>query len=74
LTDLLRQQETEYAQQVTRAMLTYALGRGLEPYDRCAVDQITTVLAQNDYRFRTLVREIVLSMPFQMRRGDGGQP
>ncbi len=74
LTDLLLQQETEYAEQVTRAMLTYALGRGLEPYDQCAVDEIVTVLKQNDYRFRTLVREIVLSRPFRMRRGDGGKP
>jgi len=74
LTDLLQRQETEYAEQVTRAMLTYALGRGLEPYDQCAVDQIVSVLKQNDYRFRTLVREIVLSRPFRMRRGDGGKP
>lgn len=74
LTGLLQEDKTEYAEQVTRAMLTYALGRGLEPYDQCAVDQIVTVLEQNDYRFRTLVREVVLSLPFRMRRGDGGKP
>lgn len=74
LAGLLREQETEYARQVTRAMLTYALGRGLEPYDRCAVDAIVSELQRNDYRFKTLVREVVLSMPFQMRRGDGGKP
>jgi len=74
LIELLREREIEYAQQVTRAMLTYAVGRGLEPYDQCAVDQIVATLKQNGYRFRTLVREIVLSDPFQMRRGDGGQP
>lgn len=74
LTGLLREQETEYAEQVTRAMLTYALGRGLEPYDQCAVDQIVSILKQDEYRFRTLVREVVLSRPFRMRRGDGGKP
>jgi len=30
-------------------------------------------LSMNDYRFSTLVLEIVRSEPFQMRRGDGGQ-
>ena len=74
LTDLLQEKETEYTEQVVRAMLTYALGRGLEPYDQCAVQEIVAALQKNDYRFRTLVREIVLSRPFQMRRGDGGKP
>ena len=74
LTDLLRQQETEYALQVTRAMLTFSLGRGLELYDQCAVDDIMINLKKNDFRFRTLVREIVLSRPFLRRRGDGGKP
>jgi hypothetical protein len=46
----------------------------LEPYDQCAVSKIVDILKQNDYRFRTLIDEIVLSMPFQMQRGDGGKP
>ena len=74
LTDLLQERRNEYAEQVTRAMLTYALGRGLEPYDQCAVQRIVGVLEQDNYRFQTLVREIILSTPFQMRRGDGGKP
>jgi mono/diheme cytochrome c family protein len=52
-------------------MLTYALGRGLEYYDKCALDQITRNLARKDYRFSALILEIVKSVPFQMRRGDG---
>ena len=74
LTDLLQERRNEYADQVTRAMLTYALGRGLEHYDQCAVQRIVGVLEQDNYRFQTLVREIILSTPFQMRRGDGGKP
>jgi hypothetical protein len=54
-------------------MLTYALGRGLERYDKPAVRRIVARLAAGDYRFSTLIREIVNSMPFQMRRGDGGK-
>jgi hypothetical protein len=50
-------------------MLTYALGRGLEPYDRRTVRMIARTLPQHDYRFSGLVLEIVNSLPFQMRRG-----
>jgi hypothetical protein len=49
-------------------MLTYAVGRGMESYDKCAIDQIIAALARNDYRFSSLVIEIVKSDPFQKRR------
>jgi hypothetical protein len=52
-------------------MLTYALGRGLEYYDRSAVDQISGALAKNQYRFSALVLEIVQSDPFQKRTATG---
>jgi hypothetical protein len=51
-------------------MLTYALGRGLQFYDRCAVDTILESLERDDYRFSSLVSGIVLSQPFRMRRGE----
>lgn len=54
-------------------MLTYALGRGLEYYDKCAVDAIHTAMTKNEYRFSTLVVEIVKSEPFQMRTATGGK-
>lgn len=49
-------------------MLTYALGRGLEWYDKPAVDKIAAELAKDDYRFSTLVVGIVKSDPFQLRQ------
>jgi len=55
---------------LTEKMLTYALGRGLEPYDRTTVAQIERRLAASDYHFQSLVYEIVRSLPFQMRRGQ----
>jgi hypothetical protein len=51
-------------------MLTYALGRGLERYDRKTVDDIDRKLAASGYRFQSLVNEIVNSLPFQSRRGE----
>ena len=70
LVKILKSRDTEIAESLTRKMLTYALGRGLEYYDRCAVDEITTALLENDYRFSVLVNEIVNSEPVRMRRGD----
>jgi hypothetical protein len=52
-------------------MLTYALGRGTEYYDHAALQKITTDLAKNQYKFDTLVLEVVKSLPFQMERGEG---
>jgi hypothetical protein len=58
----------DFARNVTEKMLSYALGRGLEPYDIPAVRKITEALAKEDYRSATLVREIVKSYPFRYRK------
>jgi hypothetical protein len=52
---------------VTEKMLTYALGRGLEPADMPVVRRIEKKAAQNDYRLSAIVLGIVESAPFQMR-------
>jgi hypothetical protein len=67
---LFRQQPNAFAECVTNKLLTYALGRGLERYDRPTVKSIVKHVAADDYRFSTLVLEIVNSLPFEMRRGD----
>lgn len=71
LVQILKGKKAQFSRSLVRKMLTYALGRGLQYYDKCAVDKITSALAENDYRFSTLVIEIVNSEPFQMRRGEG---
>ncbi len=50
-------------------MLSYALGRELEYFDRCTVEQLSKTLSEHDYKFSILVTEIVESAPFQKRRG-----
>jgi hypothetical protein len=52
-------------------MLTYALGRGLEAYDTQAVYDITSHLKTQEYKFSSLVLDVVRSEPFQMRRAQG---
>lgn len=59
-----------FAECVADKMLTYALGRGLERYDRRTVKDIATKVAAKDYRFSGLVVEIVKSLPFQMTRKE----
>jgi hypothetical protein len=53
---------------VTEKLLTFALGRGVEPYDRPAVRAIVRNARPDEYRFETVVLNIVKSTPFQMRR------
>ena len=48
-------------------MLTYALGRGIEPPVMPVVQRIVRKAAQNDYRFQSIITGIVESAPFQMR-------
>ena len=55
---------------VTEKLLTFALGRGVEPYDGPAVRAIVRNSRPNDYRFETVVLNIVKSTPFQMRRSQ----
>ncbi|MCC6536435.1 MAG: DUF1592 domain-containing protein [Bryobacterales bacterium] len=67
---LLRDDLPEFARCLTEKMLTYALGRGLERYDRKTVEGITRKLSEQGYPFQTMVFEIARSLPFQWRRGE----
>jgi mono/diheme cytochrome c family protein len=63
----------QFSRTLTEKMMTYALGRGLKPFDRRAVDTIQRAVAADGYRFQTLVREVIRSVPFRSRRGEGQQ-
>ncbi len=62
---LLQNRKEQFARNLTRKMLGYALARGLTHEDDCVVESITKKLAENDYRAQTLVTEIVKSVPFR---------
>lgn len=68
---LMTQKRDEFVRCLARKMLTYALGRGLEYYDKCAIDEIAANLTKKNYKFSALVMGIAQSTPFQMRRGEG---
>ena len=63
----------QFARCLTEKMLTYALGRGLEYYDRPTVERIVAQLETQDYRSSVLITEIVKSDPFRLRRGTEGK-
>ena len=70
LAGVLRQKQCEFGECLAEKMLTYALGRGLEYYDRCATDKIVAAMKEKNFRFSVLVAEIAKSEPFRMRRGE----
>jgi hypothetical protein len=71
---ILRKDRAAFTECIAEKLLTYALGRGLERYDRPVVKQIAERTAARDYRFTALVLEIVNSLPFQNRRGERTTP
>jgi hypothetical protein len=58
----------------TENLMAYALGRVVDYHDMPMVRSIEQQAARNDNRFSSFVLGIVKSMPFQMRRAEGGQP
>lgn len=68
---LARDRETDFMRCLSEKLLTYGLGRGLEYYDRPALEQIQERLRKGGGKFQELLLAVVQSVPFQMRRGEG---
>jgi len=60
--------DPRFAHNLAEKMMTYALGRGLDYFDRCAVDDIVAALKKQDHKFSALVIGIVTSEPFLKRK------
>ena len=65
---LLENRKDDLVRQTVSKMLAYALGRQLEFYDEPAVRKILARLEGDDFRFQTLLHEIVTSYPFQYKK------
>jgi len=70
LAGVLKQKQTEFAKCLADKLLTYALGRGLEYYDRCTVNRIAETAQSQQLKFSALVTAIVKSEAFRLRRGE----
>ena len=57
-----------FASTFSEKLMTYALGRGTEPFDGPALRKVVTEAEKNDYRFSSFILGIVNSTPFTYRR------
>lgn len=73
LKSILKAQPEAFTETLTRKMLIYALGRGLEKSDDDAVKGIVAKVAKDDYHISSLISGIVTSDLFQKRRGDSAR-
>jgi len=67
LVEIVRNRREEFFRTLSRKMLTYAIGRGLEYYDKCTIDVCVELMESRGHRFSALVEGIVLSDPFLKR-------
>jgi hypothetical protein len=56
----------QFVEVVGEKLLTYALGRGIEYYDRPALRKVVRAAASDGYRWSALVLAITESLPFRM--------
>ena len=68
--DALVAKQTIFVSTMTAKLLTYALGRGLEPSDMPVVRQLIRDTERAGNRWSALILNITRSMPFQMRRAE----
>ena len=66
---LLKSRPEPFVRALSEKMLTYALGRGLEYYDKCTIDQLVDLASAKGYKISSLISGIVQSDTFRMRRG-----
>lgn len=69
LKKILIERKTQFVRCLTEKMLTYALGRGLDYYDRPTIERVVSNLETQNYQFLALITAIVKSDPFRLRRG-----
>ncbi len=74
LIDILSRREEEFVRHLASRLLTYALGRGTEYFDRPALDHIIEQTRGNGFRFRDLITEVVLSRPFRWQQSVTHHP
>lgn len=70
LEDKLLKRPELFVGTVAEKMLTFALGRGIEPYDAPAVRQVIRDATKDDFKFSSVILAIVNSTPFQMRKSS----
>jgi hypothetical protein len=60
----------KFVRALAEKLMIYALGRGLERYDKRAVEAVAAKTKSADHRFSALVTAIVSSDPFLKRKAE----
>lgn len=64
LIQIIGNRREQFKRTLAEKMLTYALGRGTEYYDKCTIDNCLLSMKERGNRFSALVEGIVVSDPF----------
>ncbi|MFK7818614.1 MAG: DUF1592 domain-containing protein [Planctomycetaceae bacterium] len=65
--DAILAEKDQFTRALAGHLMSFALARELGPMDEVALDSITNAVIADDYRMKTLIREIILSEPFHLR-------
>jgi hypothetical protein len=68
LRSVLMARKDQFAGAFAERLMTYAVARGLGPQDMPAIRQITRAAASDGYRAQTIIKQIVHSDPFVLRK------
>jgi hypothetical protein len=71
LREVLLARSDLFVENFIERLLTYALGRGVEEYDRPVIRKIARESAPDDYRWASIILSIVKTKPFQMIQSRG---
>jgi hypothetical protein len=74
LRELVQSRQAMFLENVTEKLMTYALGRGVEYYDRPVVRRIVKDAAASNYRWSSIILGITNSAPFKTSVGRENVP
>ena len=67
LKQIVLKRSADFDRHLTRKLLGFALGRSLNKFDDCVINDCMKALAENEHRGSVLIETIVTSYPFQHR-------
>lgn len=70
LKEILCEDKEKFARNISRKLLSYALGRGVGFTDSPTITKMTESLIQNDFDSQELMLSLVTSYPFHYKRSD----
>ena len=68
LKDYLLEEQEAIVRMLCTKLMIYARGRGLQASDECVLDAMLAAAQKSELTFSSLVRELVVSLPFTHRR------